>query len=62
MNKTFSRNEAFDIKAFDSEQLEKLAEYYFDLVSCSFKSKFFPEWEKTVYAGPMLKKLRSRYF
>ena len=38
MNKTFCRNDAFDIKTFDSEQLEKLAEYCCDLVKWSFKS------------------------
>ena len=36
INKTFCRNDAFDLKTFDSEQLEKLAEYYCDLVNCSF--------------------------
>ena len=46
MNKTFCQNDAFDIKTFDSEQLEKHAEYYCDLVKCSFESRIFPECEK----------------
>ena len=33
--KTFCRNDAFNIKTFDSEHLKKLAEYYCDLVYCS---------------------------
>ena len=56
MNKTFCRNDAFDIKTFDSEQLEKIAEYFCDLVNCSFKSGVFPECEKLAFVRPMLKK------
>ena len=43
MNKTFCRNDAFDTKTFASEPLEKLAEYYCDLVKCSFKFGTFGE-------------------
>ena len=56
MNETFCRNDAFDIKTFDSEQLEKIAEYFCDLVNCSFKSGVFPECEKIAFVRPMLKK------
>ena len=56
MNKTFCRNNAFDIKTSDSEQLEKIAEYCCDLVKCSFKSGIFPECEKLTFVRPMLKK------
>ena len=55
-NKTVSRNDAFDMKTFDSEQLEKLAEYYCDLVNCSFKFGIFPECEKIAFVRPMFKK------
>ena len=51
MNKTFCRNDAFDIKTFDSEQLEKIAEYFCDLNICSFKSGVFPECEKLLLLG-----------
>ena len=42
-NKTFCQNDAFDIKTFDSEKLEKLAEYYCNPVGCYFKSGVFHE-------------------
>ena len=38
MNKNFYRNDALDIKTFDLEQLEEIAEYFCDLVNCSLKS------------------------
>ena len=41
MDKNFCRNDEFDIKTLDSEQFEKLAEYYFDFVNCYFKSGLF---------------------
>ena len=56
MNKSFCRNDAFDLKTFDSEQLEKIPEYYCDVVKCSFKSRICPEHEKIAFARPMLKK------
>ena len=56
MNEIFCRNDAFDIKTFVSEQLEKKAEYYCDLVYCSFKSGIFPECENIAFLSPMLKK------
>ena len=46
ITKTFCRNDAFDIKIFDYEQLDKIVEYYYDLVKCSFKSGIFPECKK----------------
>ena len=46
MNKILCRNDALDIKTFDSEQLKNIAEYYCDLVNCLFKSGTFPECEK----------------
>ena len=46
MNKTFCRNDTFDMKTFDSEQFEKLAECYCDLFTCSFESEIFPRCEK----------------
>ena len=46
LNKNFCQNDAFDIKTFDSEKLEKLAEKCCDPVNCSFKSEIFPECEK----------------
>ena len=49
MNKTLCRNDAFDINSFDSEQLEKLAEFYCDLGILSFKSAIFAEFEKVVF-------------
>ena len=49
MNKTFCRNDAYDIKTFDSEHLEKIAEYFCDIVNCSFKSGIFPECEKNCF-------------
>ena len=51
MYKTFCRNDAFDIKIFDSKQLEKLAENYCNLVNLSFKSGIFPEREKMLLLG-----------
>ena len=48
MNKTFCRNDAFDIKTLDSDQLKKKAEYYCDLVNYLFKSGIFPECEKKI--------------
>ena len=56
MNKTFCRNEPYVIKTFDSEQLEKPAKYYCDLVNCSFKCRIFPECEKIAFARTMLRK------
>ena len=56
MNKTFCRSDEFDIKTFDSEHLEKLTEYYCNLVNCSFKSGIFSECEKTAFVWPMPKK------
>ena len=56
MNKTFCRNDAFDLKTFDSEPIDKLAEYNYDLVNCSFKSGIFPECEKIAFHRPKLKK------
>ena len=55
-NKTFCRNNAIGIKTFDLEHLEKPAEYYFDLVNCSFKYEFFPPYEKIAFVRPMPKK------
>ena len=57
MNKTFSRNDVFDIKAFDSEKLKKLAEYYCDVVNLSFKFGIFRECEEIACVRPMLKKV-----
>ena len=54
--KFFCRNDEFDVKTFDSDQLEKLGEYFCDIVNCSFKSRVFPECEKNAYVRPMLKK------
>ena len=51
MNKIVCRNDVVDIKSFDSEQLEKLAEYYCDLVNCSFQSGTFPECEKNWFCS-----------
>ena len=63
MSETFCRNDAFDIKTFDSEQLETLAEHYCGLVNCSFKSGIFPECEKSAFDPAMPKKRqRFRYF
>ena len=60
---TFCRNDAIDIKTFDSKQLEKLAEYYCHLIYCSFNSVTFPEYEKIVFVRSLLKKRQwSRYF
>ena len=59
---TFCRNDAFDIKTFDSEQFEKKVEYYCDLVNCSFKTRIFPEREKIAFVRPMLKKTVIRIF
>ena len=55
MNKTFCRNDAFDIKTFNSDQLEKIAEYYCDLVNYSFKSGIFPECENNTFVRPIIK-------
>ena len=55
-NKTFCRNDAFGVKTFDLEQLEKPAEYSFDLVNCSFKNDFFPKCEKLGLLGQCRKK------
>ena len=49
MNENFCRNDAFDIKTIDSEKLEKIAEYYCDIVYCSFKSGIYPECEKKMF-------------
>ena len=35
-NKTFCPSEASDLKYFDPEQMENLAEYYCDLVNCFY--------------------------
>ena len=56
MNQTFYRNDSFEMKTFDSEQVEKLSEYYCDLVNCSFKSGIFPECKKIAFVPSMLKK------
>ena len=56
MNEIFCPNDAFSIKTFDSEQLEKLTDNYRDLVICPFKSGTFPECEKIALVISMLKK------
>ena len=56
INKTFCRNDAFDIKTFDSEHLEKLAEYYCYFFTYSFKCRSFVECEKIAFDRPRLRK------
>ena len=41
----------FDTKTFDSEKLEKLTEYYCDLVNWFLKSGIFPECEKFTFVS-----------
>ena len=54
--KTICQNDAFDIKIFVSDQLEKLTDYYCNIVHCSLKSQLFSEFEKIAFVRPMLKK------
>ena len=51
------RNDAIDIKTFDSEHLQKLAEYYRNLFNCSFKSGNLPECEKVAFVRTSLKQV-----
>ena len=53
MNEFFCRNDSFGIKTFDSEHLEKIAEYCCDLVIRSFKSGTFSECEKIAFVRPI---------
>ena len=46
MKKNFCQNDAFDIKTFDSEQIDKIAVDFCDLFNCSLISGVFPECEK----------------
>ena len=62
MNKILCRNNAFDIRTFNSERLEKQAEDYFNVVNCSFESETFPECEKTAFVWGMLKKTMIEMF
>ena len=50
---------AFDIKTFDPEQLEKIVDYYCDVVNCSYRTGTSPECVKNVFMKPMLTKKNS---
>ena len=56
MDKTFCPIDALDIKFFNLEQQEKLAEYYCDLINCSVKSGTFPEYENFACVRSILEK------